>query len=679
MLSLSKSLRGKIVAMTGLLVLVGLLALSATNLQIARQFALDSLNSQAKALALSHAEGIAQWVAENQRVVASLVAAVADEDPVKSLAQAKIAGGVDLAYIGYADKKAVFSEVRNRAPDYDPTARPWYKLAAAAPGPVVTEPYIGASSKKLLITFASAVKDGGAVKAVIGTDVLMDTVARNVASIRPTPGTYGFIVAKDGKIVVHEDQALLRKPVTDIAPGLDSAGLAALSGLTEVRIRDEARLVYAAPIAGTDWTLLIALHRDEALAGVRSMVWYSLVGSLVIALLVVAVISALLTKVLGRLTVLRDAMLDVGSGDGDLTLRVATTGQDELAAIAGSFNQFVEKIHAVMLQVRTSADGVAIASVEISQGNNDLSARTESQASALEQTSASMEQLGATVKQNADSARQANQLAQSASSVAIRGGEVVGQVVETMKGINDSSKKISDIISVIDGIAFQTNILALNAAVEAARAGEQGRGFAVVASEVRSLAGRSAEAAKEIKALINASVERVEQGTSLVDQAGTTMTEVVGSIQRVTQIMGEISVASSEQSAGVSQVGEAVTHMDQATQQNAALVEEMAAAASSLKTQAGDLVQVVGAFKLGAHTAQHPHAAPARTVAPRHTPAVAAPARPVARSAPTRPGSAPAPAARKPLPAKPIKLSAPKPSAPAPKPAAGAESDWESF
>ena len=174
-------------------------------------------------------------------------------------------------------------------------------------------------------------------------------------------------------------------------------------------------------------------------------------------------------------------------------------------------------------------------------------------------------------------------------------------------------------------------------------------------------------------------MERVEQGTSLVDQAGTTMTEVVGSIQRVTQIMGEISVASSEQSAGVSQVGEAVTHMDQATQQNAALVEEMAAAASSLKTQAGDLVQVVGAFKLGAHTAQHPHAVPARTVASRHTPAVAAPARPVARSAPTRPVSAPAPAARKPLPAKPIKLSAPKPSAPAPKPAAGAESDWESF
>jgi methyl-accepting chemotaxis protein len=209
-----------------------------------------------------------------------------------------------------------------------------------------------------------------------------------------------------------------------------------------------------------------------------------------------------------------------------------------------------------------------------------------------------MEELAAPVKQNADSARQAHQLAMTASSVAIQGGEVVAQVVDTMKGINDASRKISDIIGVIDGIAFQTNILALNAAVEAARAGEQGRGFAVVASEVRSLAGRSADAAKEIKVLINASVERVAQGTALVDQAGTTMTEVVSSIRRVTDLVGEISAASSEQSAGVTQVGEAVIQMDQVTQQNAALVEEMAAAASSLKSQAQELVQTVAVFKL---------------------------------------------------------------------------------
>jgi methyl-accepting chemotaxis protein-1 (serine sensor receptor) len=284
--------------------------------------------------------------------------------------------------------------------------------------------------------------------------------------------------------------------------------------------------------------------------------------------------------------------------DGDLTHVVQVNRKDELGKLLTSLETMRAKLSGVVANVRGGSEGVATASAEIAQGNNDLSARTEQQASALEETAASMEELNSTVKQNADAARQANQLASKASEVAIQGGEVVGQVVATMKGINEASRKISDIISVIDGIAFQTNILALNAAVEAARAGEQGRGFAVVASEVRSLAGRSAEAAREIKTLINTSVERVEQGTVLVDKAGGTMTEVVTSIRRVTDIMGEISAASDEQAAGVAQVGEAVQSMDQVTQQNAALVEQMAAAASSLKGQAQELVQVVATFKL---------------------------------------------------------------------------------
>jgi methyl-accepting chemotaxis protein len=291
---------------------------------------------------------------------------------------------------------------------------------------------------------------------------------------------------------------------------------------------------------------------------------------------------------------------------GDLTSQIVLRPGDTTSMMA-QLVTMQNSLAGVVGNVRQGAESVSTASSEISQGNHDLSARTESQASALEQTAASMEQLSATVKQNADSARQANQLAASASTVAVKGGEVVAQVVDTMKGINEASRKISDIISVIDGIAFQTNILALNAAVEAARAGEQGRGFAVVASEVRSLAGRSAEAAKEIKTLINTSVERVEQGTALVDEAGNTMTEVVSSIKRVTDLMGEISSASNEQAAGVSQVGEAVTQMDQVTQQNAALVEEMAAAASSLKSQAQDLVKVVAVFKLDESHSRNSH------------------------------------------------------------------------
>ena len=283
---------------------------------------------------------------------------------------------------------------------------------------------------------------------------------------------------------------------------------------------------------------------------------------------------------------------------GCLDMEIDATGHDELAHLLKSIQNMQQSLTKTVSAVRQGSESVATASAEIAQGNLDLSSRTESQASALEETAASMEQLSAQVKHNADNARTANQLAQSASTVVIQGGEVVGQVAETMKGINDSSRRIADIISVIDGIAFQTNILALNAAVEAARAGEEGRGFAVVASEVRALAGRSADAAKEIKRLIDVSVVRVEHGTALVEKAGETMTEVVASIRRVTVIIGEISAASNEQALGVAQVGEAVTQMDQATQQNAALVEQMAAAASSLKSQAEDLVQVVSVFKL---------------------------------------------------------------------------------
>lgn len=359
--------------------------------------------------------------------------------------------------------------------------------------------------------------------------------------------------------------------------------------------------------------------------------------------------------------------------EGDLTNQIRVDGKDEMAALLTSLSNMQGGLATVVSSVRQGSESVATASAEIAQGNNDLSSRTEQQASALEQTAASMAELSSTVKQNADSARQANQLALSASSVAKQGGLVVNQVVETMKGINEASRKISDIISVIDGIAFQTNILALNAAVEAARAGEQGRGFAVVASEVRSLAGRSAEAAKEIKSLIGTSVDRVEQGTALVDQAGTTMTEVVDSIKRVTDIMGEISAASTEQSLGVSQVGQAVAQMDQATQQNAALVEEMAAAASSLKGQAQDLVQTVASFKLGNEGAVAP-----RSRQPQRRP-VGMPPKVGART----------PAARLAPSGGPAKPAAPraalaKPAAPAPKVSAnttpsGGDDDWETF
>jgi methyl-accepting chemotaxis protein len=312
--------------------------------------------------------------------------------------------------------------------------------------------------------------------------------------------------------------------------------------------------------------------------------------------------------------------------NGDLTSTIATPSRDETGLLLGALQQMNENLKSIVTEVRTGTDSISTASQQIAAGNADLSQRTEEQASSLEETASSMEELTSTVKQNAENARQANKLAAGASEVAVKGGSVVGQVVETMASINEASKKIADIISVIDGIAFQTNILALNAAVEAARAGEQGRGFAVVATEVRNLAQRSAAAAKEIKELIGNSVEKVGNGTRLVDEAGKTMEEVVSSVKQVTDIIAEITAASQEQSSGIEQVNQAVMQMDQVTQQNAALVEEAAAAAESMREQAQQLEHAVAVFRIS-HDAERPAPAQAKpavnvaAVAERRSPA----------------------------------------------------------
>ena len=407
-------------------------------------------------------------------------------------------------------------------------------------------------------------------------------------------------------------------------------------------------------------------HSEAAAVAVAQTQW----------MIVVAACASLVGLVLGALwlagQLTRPIRQAVAAADrlaeGDLTHPINPLGNDESRQLLSAMAQMQRRMVDMVSVVKGNAEQVAAASAQIAQGNLDLSSRTEQQAGALQQTAATMDELGSTVRNNTDSARQANQLAQGASEVAVRGGDVVGQVVTTMNHINDSSRRIADITGVIDGIAFQTNILALNAAVEAARAGEQGRGFAVVAGEVRNLAQRSAEAAREIKSLIGRSVEQVEQGTQLVDQAGQTMTEIVGSIRRVTDIVGEISAASTEQSTGVQQVGDAVRQMDQATQQNAALVEESAAAAESLRNQANQLVQSVSVFRL---SRQDGGTAPQRT-APEPTLAPAA-----------RPTTQPRPAAAvRPTPAAKPSGAAPaaKPVAAKPAPAVQATSEeWETF
>jgi methyl-accepting chemotaxis protein len=409
---------------------------------------------------------------------------------------------------------------------------------------------------------------------------------------------------------------------------------------------------------------------DEVYAGARLQVAGFVAAGIVLGLLLsIPIVRSLSRQLGGQPREAAAALAAVASGDLAQPLVVPPGGE---ASVMGRLRAMQSSLARVVQEVRTNAEAVAGASTEIASGNNDLSQRTEKQAAALQQTATSMQQLGATVGRNADSARQANQLAQGASAVAVRGGAVVGRVVETMRGIEGSSKRIADIIGTIDSIAFQTNILALNAAVEAARAGEQGRGFAVVAGEVRSLAQRSAEAAKEIKGLIGDSVERVGQGTALVDEAGRTMEEIVGAIRRVTDIVGEISSASEEQAAGVAEIGRAIAQMDGTTQQNAALVEQSAAAAESLKAQAQALVRAVAVFRLAAGAAVSVDSVDSSRSAASVSFTAAAPTRPALRPAAATPAFTSAP---KPPPARVPAVTATA-TAPAPAASTAPASSW---
>jgi methyl-accepting chemotaxis protein len=537
--------------------------------------------------------------------------------------------------------------------DSAPGANDWYDIPKRSGKVFFTEPYIYPVDGKptLMASLVSPIMIEGKFQGTASADFMLTRLTKILNELNVIDGAKLSLISNGGLYASTPVAEKLGKKADDVP----AAGLDRVRQGQAYEYEDTEGLVHLLQplfIHGETgpWSVQLTFPKSVALAPARELLLYTLIVSLVCAVATALVLITVVFRLTAPLRTLGERMTALSSGDADLSVKLEVSGNDELAVIGNGFNQFVGNIHDVLVQVSSSAENVARGSAEISQGNNDLSARTEQQASALEETAASIEELTSTVKENAENARQANQLAGSASEVAQRSGAVVSQVVVTMASINDSSKKIVDIISVIDGIAFQTNILALNAAVEAARAGEQGRGFAVVASEVRNLAQRSAVAAKEIKALIDESVSKVATGSRLVDEAGSTMDEVVSSVRRVTAIMSEITVATAEQSEGISQVNQAIVQMDGVTQQNAALVEEAAAAAESLQEQASHLAAAVSVFKLD------------RSAAPA-APAVA-PARKAAATAPRLAARVSA--------TKPVVIAKPKSST-------KADSDWEEF
>ncbi len=596
------SLRMRILIITLVVITLALTINAAVSYLTLKSHNDKQVTQQLASISQGNALALEEWIAARSSMVEAARGPVLTGDPLTHLVQLADSGGFIAAFFGQVDGSHLSSDGWIPGDDYDPRQRGWYQAAVNQDSTIVTLPYLDDNSGQLVVTLASPVKRNGRLVGVVGGDVEIDNLIEQVNAIQPTPSSFAFLSSGGETLIAHPDAALTLQPLTALSQTLSPATIERLNATRnaweDIEIDGRHKHIASTPIAGTDWELSVALDEREATAGLRAMIRSALVVLLIILVVTALLLSVWLKQMFKGLERARDALDDIASGEGDLTRRLPEQGRDEVAQISGAFNRFVDKMESVLLDVRTSSQSVHHAASEIATAGQDLSRRTDNTAASLQQTSASIEEITSTVQQTAASSKEANKLSQTASEVANEGGQVVAGVVTTMEEITTASDKIGEIVTLMNSISFQTNLLALNASVEAARAGEHGRGFAVVAEEVRMLARRSSDAANDIQKLIEDSQSKVNNGTTLVRNAGATMKSIVEHITRVSDVLEEITAATGEQSDGINQVNIAVADLDRMTQENAAMVEESTTAAEQLKEQANHLAVTIGSFKL---------------------------------------------------------------------------------
>lgn len=605
MLRMPTSLKTKILVVSTAILMSSVVLTSAINYVVVESSNEDAIVSRTDSDLKLYGGSIETWMKTNFTMVESAANQLKADNPdmTRILIQTAQSGNFLSSYFGSATGRMTSSTGWIPDASYDPRVRPWYKAAVTKGGTAITEPYVDLESGKLVVTIATPVIKDDQVVGVIGGDVTIESIVNTVTSIKTTPDSYAFL-SVDGKVIAHPDRNKALTPTTALHAKLSSTYLASTESGTQwlkEEINGQDVRVKSKAIAGSDWKLSIVLDESQLTASLRLIVLYSVGIILVISALAAIFLTNWLNKSFVGLLRIRDAMEDISTGSGDLTKRLAHSGNDEVASIAKAFNKFVDTIEGVLILIKETSQSVSDDAVDISSRSQELSGRTESTAASLQEASASLEELTSTVTHTAESSKEASRLSVESARMATQGGATVENLVRIMDEIAISSLQINDIISLTSSIAFQTNVLALNASVEAARAGESGRGFAVVAEEVRNLAERSADAAKQIKTLVDTSTMKTQSGSAMAKAAGTSIREIVESVERVVDVLAEINAATNEQSQGISQINIAVAELDHMTQKNASESNENRDVAHKMNHQVNALNEAVSQFTLSAH------------------------------------------------------------------------------